>query len=63
MLRMDKKTSKIQLYHIRDKAENNQRIKRNEENVCVCLYGVWCMVSTCVYVCMLCGVWLVHLNH
>jgi len=29
------------------KAENNQRIKRNEENVCV-----W----------MLDGVWLVHLN-
>jgi len=26
MLRMHKKTSKIQFYHITDKAENNQRI-------------------------------------
>ena len=38
MLRMDKKTSKIQLYHIRDKAENNQRIKRNEGKR-VCMFG------------------------
>jgi len=41
---MDKKTSKIQLYHTRDKAENNQRIKRNEENVCVCV----CVFECCV---------------
>ena len=49
MKRTHKKTSKIQFYHITNKAENNQRIKRNEENMCVC---VW----------MLDGVWLVHLN-
>jgi hypothetical protein len=44
------KTSKIQFKHITDKAENNQRIKGNEENVREC---VW----------MLDGIWLVHLNH
>ena len=49
MLRMCKNTRKIQFNHITDKAENNQRIKRNEENVCEC---VW----------VLDGVWLVHLN-
>ena len=41
MLRMHKKTRKIQFDHITDKAENNQRIKRNEEKVCVCLDVVW----------------------
>ena len=48
MLRMHKKTRKIQFYHITDKAENNQRIKRNKENmcVCVCLNDGWCLVST-----------------
>jgi hypothetical protein len=44
---MHKKTRKIQFYHITGKTENNKRIKRNEEKVCVC---VW----------MLDGVWLVH---
>ena len=44
---MHNKTRKIQFYHIRDKAENIQRIKRNEEKVCVCvcawiLGGAWC---------------------
>jgi len=38
---MHKKTSKIQFYHITDKAENNQRIKRNKENVCVCVFEWW----------------------
>jgi hypothetical protein len=36
---MHKKTRKIQFDHITDKAENNQRIKRNEEKVCV--FGWW----------------------
>ena len=46
-LRMHKKTNKI-LDHKTDKAENNQRIKRNKENmyVCVCLNTGWCLVST-----------------
>ena len=26
-------------------AENSKRIKRNEEKVCVCVFG-WCLVST-----------------
>jgi len=46
---MHKKTRKIQFNHITDKAENNKRIKRNEENivcVCVCLDAGWCLVST-----------------
>jgi len=30
LLRMHKKTRKIQFYHKTDKAENNKRIKRNE---------------------------------
>ena len=44
---MHKKTNKI-LDHKTDKAENNQRIKRNKENmyVCVCLNTGWCLVST-----------------
>ena len=46
MLRMHKKTRNPQFNHITDKAENNKRIKRNEENVCVCLDAGWCMVST-----------------
>ena len=44
---MHKKARKIQFYHITEKAENNKRIKRNEEKVCVC---VWILDS----------VWLVH---
>ena len=50
ILRMHKKTSKIQFYHITNKAENNQRI-RIDEKVCACL---------CVW--MLDGVWLVHVH-
>ena len=46
---LHKKTRKIQFYHITDKPENNQRIKRNKKNVCVCVL-------------MLDGAWLVHLN-
>jgi hypothetical protein len=38
-------TRKLQFYHITDKAENNQRIKRNEE-MCVCLDAGWCSVNT-----------------
>ena len=49
ILRMHKKTRKIQFNHITDKAKNNKRIKRNEEKVCVCV---------CVW--MLDDVWLVH---
>jgi len=51
---MHKKTSKIQFYHIRDKAENNQRIQEMTKT-CVC-------VCVCVCVWMLDGVWLVHLS-
>jgi hypothetical protein len=47
---MHKKTRKIQFYHITEKAENNQRIQRNEGKVRVCL---------CVW--MLDGVWLVQI--
>jgi len=48
---MHKKTSKIQFYHIRDKAENNQRIQEMRKTcvcvcVCVCLDAGWCLVST-----------------
>ena len=46
---MHKETRKIQFNHITDKAENNKRIKQNEEKVCMC---VW----------MLDGVWLVHVH-
>jgi hypothetical protein len=42
---MHKKTRKLQFNHLRDKAENNKRIKRNEEKVC--LDAGWCLVSTC----------------
>ena len=49
MLRMHKKTSKIQFNHITDKAENNKRIKRNEVKVCVCLDAGWWLVSTCTF--------------
>ena len=52
MLRMHKKTRKIQFHHITDKDENNQRIKINEENV----------ENVCECVWMLGGVGLVHLN-
>ena len=45
MLRMHKKRRKIQFYHITNKAENNQRIKRNEENMCVCVFGCWSLFS------------------
>ena len=39
---MHKKTRKIQLYHIRDKAENIQRITNNRgKGVCVCVLGYW----------------------
>ena len=41
MLRMHKKTGKIQFYRITDKAENNQRINRSEENLRVCVFGWW----------------------
>ena len=52
VLRMHKKTRKIQFYQITDKAGNIKRIQRNEENVCVCvcvcvcLDAGWCLVST-----------------
>jgi hypothetical protein len=49
MLRMHKKTNKIQFYHITDKAKNNQRIKEMRKTcvcVCVCLDAGWCLVST-----------------
>ena len=52
VLRMHKKTRKIQFYQITDKAENIKRIQRNEENVCVCVCvcvcmdAGWCLVST-----------------
>ena len=49
MLRMHKKTRKIQFDHKTDKAENNQRIKRNEEKVCVCLDVGGCLVSICTF--------------
>ena len=38
---MHKKTRKIQFNHITEKAENNKRIKRNEEKVCMCVFGCW----------------------
>ena len=63
MLRMHKKTNKIQFYHITDKAKNNQRIKRNEENVCVFVcVCVRARVCVCVCVWMLGGDRLVYLN-
>ena len=49
MLRMHKKTRKVQFYHITDEVENNERRKRNEENLCVCAW-------------VLDDVWLVHLS-
>ena len=47
ILRIHKKTRKIQFNHITEKAENNKRIKRNEEKVCVCvcLDDGWCLLN------------------
>ena len=45
---MHKKQEKYNLIISLNKAENNKRIKRNEEKVCVCvcLDAGWCLVST-----------------
>ena len=45
ILKMHKKTRKIQFNHITEKAENNKRIKRNEEKVCMCVFGCWMVFS------------------
>ena len=46
MLRMHKKTNKIQFYHITDKAKNNQRIKEMKKKyVCVCVCVCVCMCA------------------
>jgi hypothetical protein len=54
---MHKKQEKYNLIISLNKAENNKRIKRNEEKVCVC---VCVYVCVCMCVWMLDGVWLVH---
>jgi hypothetical protein len=66
MLRMYKKSTNIQCYNTTDKAENIQRIKRNEGNMCMRETCVWgkhvCEGNMCVCVWMINDACLIHLS-